>query len=75
MRNLSVIAQEIRADWKKPYFAAAPYLQAMSSLRSIKDMYGCDSARDIVAYFLSNASTWRGDVARRIKKELNDAIK
>lgn len=70
-RSLSTISKEIRADWKKVYFGAVPYLDAMGSLNSINDSYYDDSARTIVMYFLSNASTWRGEVARKIKKELN----
>jgi len=70
-RLLSTISKEIRADWKKLYFGAVPYLDAMGSLNSINDSYYDDSARTIVMYFLSNASTWRGEVARKIKKELN----
>ena len=75
MRPLHEIAREIARDWKKPYFGAVPYLQAMMQLDSITDMYGYDDARSVVLYFLSNATTWRGDVARRIKKELNDMLK
>jgi hypothetical protein len=57
------------------YFGAAPYLDAMGTLDGINDSYGCDSARNIVAYFLANASTWRGDAAKRIKAELNAMLK
>ena len=64
------IAEEIREDWTKPYFGAVPYLNAMSDLRWITDNYGLDSGRTIVLYFLSNANTWRGDKARKIKLEL-----
>ena len=75
-RPLFEIAQEIRKDWSsKIYFGAKPYLEAMETLNSIDDMYVLDSAKSIVIYFLSNASTWKGDVARRIKKELNAMIK
>tara|TARA_R110000772_G_scaffold2089_3_gene7266 strand:- start:6826 stop:7065 length:240 start_codon:yes stop_codon:yes gene_type:complete len=74
-RPLSTIAQEIQSTWKKVYFGAVPYLQAMHSLKNINDQYGFDDAKSIVIYFLSNASTWRGDDARRIKKELNAMIK
>ena len=74
MRSLREIAAEIAADWQKPYFAAVPYLQAMRSLNTIRDRYGMDDAREVVIYFLANASTWRGDVARRIKKELNQML-
>jgi len=69
-RSLFTIAQEIRSNWTKVNFGAVPYLDAMSSLNSIEDKYGWDSGDSIVRYFLSNASTWRGDVARRIKAEL-----
>lgn len=73
-RSLSVIAREIRADWKKPYFGAVPYLAAMLQLDTVADKYGYDSAGDIVRYFLSNASTWRGDTAKRVKAELKALI-
>jgi hypothetical protein len=69
-RPLYAIAREIRADWKKPYFGAVPYLDAMGSLENICGMYGQDDARSIVLYFLSNASSWRGPVAKRVKAEL-----
>ena len=70
-RPLYQIAQEIRKDWgNKIYFGAVPYLQAMMSLSSIDDRYGMDSAKSIVLYFLSNAATWRGETAKRIKTEL-----
>lgn len=69
-RPIYMIAREIKADWKKPYFGAVPYLQAMSSLHSISDEYGADSAKSVVLYFLANASTWRGETAKRIKSEL-----
>ena len=74
-RSLSEIAAEIRADWKNVYFGAEPYLDAMSSLDSIDDSYGQDSAKSIVAYFLSNATSWRGETARRVKKELKELSK
>jgi hypothetical protein len=75
-REIHEIATEIRQDWgAKINYGAKPYLDAMSSLRTIDDTYGVDSARMIVAYFLSNARTWRGEVAKRVKKELNKMIK
>ena len=69
-RPLYEIASEIRKDWKKVYFGAVPYLDAMSSLDSIEDRYIMDSGKSVVCYFLSNASTWRGEVAKRVKAEL-----
>lgn len=75
MRSLREIAYEIQSDWKKVYFGAVPYLDAMKSLNRIDDSYGYDSGSSIVRYFLANASSWRGDVARRVKKELNDMLR
>jgi hypothetical protein len=74
-RPLYVIANEIRGDWKNVYFGAKPYLSAMSTLNDISDYYFMDSARDIVNYFLANATTWRGDNAKRIKAELKSMVK
>jgi hypothetical protein len=74
-RTLQDIAREIRSDWKSPYFGAVPYLDALSSLGSVNDRFGYDSGRDMVIYFLSNATTWRGETARRVKAELKALLK
>ena len=74
MRNLKVIAKEIKSDWKSVNYGAVPYLEAMETLDTVNDAYYEDSGESIVAYFLSNATTWRGEVARRIKLELNKMI-
>jgi hypothetical protein len=74
-RPIYIIAIDIIADWKKPYFGAVPYLSAMTKLQQVTDMYGEDSAKSIINYFLSNATTWRGEVARRVKKELKEMVK
>jgi len=73
-RPLSVIAVDIRAHWAKPNFAAIPYLEAMESLHWIDDYYYNDPASSIVRYFLGNATTWRGEDARRIKAELKGML-
>lgn len=75
MRTLPEIVKEIRADWKKVSPYALPYLNAMSRLDSVGQKYGLDDGRVIVNYFLVNASSWRGEVARRVKKELNEMVK
>lgn len=67
---LSRIAAIIQRDWKEPYFGAVPYIEAMHALGDIDDAYGVESGHDIVAYFLANALTWRGETARAVKKEL-----
>jgi hypothetical protein len=69
-RPLYVIAQDIRANWPKVNYAAVPYLDAMATLETIEQNYYFDSGRSVVLYFLANAGSWRGDVAREIKKEL-----
>ena len=69
-RPLWKIASDIRAHWPAMNYAAKPYVYAMQELTSINDMYINDTAKSVVLYFLSNASTWRGEDARRIKAEL-----
>lgn len=75
IRPIHVIANEIEKDWKSVNYAAKPYLMAMFSLDKITDNYGADSAKSIVLYFLCNASQWKGETAKRIKKELNAMAK
>jgi len=75
MRKLNEVAKEICMYWPSPYFGAKPYINSMLELDNINDMYGQDSARNIVSYFLVNASTWRGEYARRIKAELKEMLK
>jgi hypothetical protein len=74
-RPLSTIAREIYSDWKPVHPYAKDYLNAMSTLEKISDNYIMDSGYSIVAYFLSNASSWRGETAKRIKAELNSMLK
>lgn len=75
MRTLSEIATEVRKDWHKVYFGATPYLDAMGTLQSVNDNYGLDDGKSIVRYFLSNATTWRGNTAKKIKAELKAMLK
>jgi hypothetical protein len=72
---LYLIAQLIFEDWANVYFGARPYLQAMNSMETIQENYGADSGDSIVLYFLANANTWRGPMARMVKKELNRRVK
>jgi hypothetical protein len=74
-RSISDIAQEIEQHWSKVNYAAKPYLDAMFSLNKITDKYGVEDADSILLYFLSNASSWRGPDAKRIKAELKQLIK
>jgi hypothetical protein len=73
-RNISDIASDIRTNWKKPYFGAVPYIRAMSEFSGVTDNYYLDPAREILTYFLANATTWRGDKAREIKAEIKSIL-
>lgn len=74
-RSLHNIAGEIIKDWPNPYFGAVPYIAAMRHIESVTDSYGHDDGKGIVIYFLSNAKTWRGETAKRIKAELKGMLK
>jgi hypothetical protein len=80
-RKIQEISYEIcdllfEGVWKRASATAAiPYLNAMTELDTLDEMYHQDSARSIVLYFLSNATSWRGDAARRIKAELREMLK
>lgn len=73
--TVSEIASVIYNDWKNVNFAAKPYLEAMCDLKSVDDNYGYDSGKMIVAYFLGNASSWRGEKAKEVKAHLKKLIK
>lgn len=71
-RPIYEIAAEVRKDWKKVYFGAVPYLDAMGSLDKITDNYFEDSGKSVVLYFLANAQSWRGEKAKAIKNGSDD---
>lgn len=77
--SICKIAQLIRKDWSKQgngvNYAAKPYLDAMFSMDKITEKYGYDSGASVVAYFLANAQSWKGEVARAVKKKLNKMLK
>jgi len=75
-RPLRVVAADIRTTWgRNTSNHAMPYLLAMMSLDNINDMYYADSGRSVVMYFLANAGGWRGEDARRLKRELKELLK
>lgn len=73
-QKISDLAVEIKKDWVNMSPAAKPYVEAMMSLVDKNSKYGADDGDTLVLYFLSNASTWRGETARRIKSELKRII-
>lgn len=68
--NIAGLARVISEDWKNVNYAALPYLQAMRQLDTVQSSYGLDDGKGIVLYFLCNASSWRGEVAKAVKAEL-----
>jgi hypothetical protein len=73
--SISEIAEVVHKDWKNiPEYAKA-YSVPMLSLVSINENYYEDTGKSVVAYFLANASGWRGETAKAIKKELNRRLK
>ena len=72
---IAQIADVIRRNWEKPSPYALPYLKAMFKLSSMSDTYMADDAESIILYFLSNAASYRGPVARLVKAELNRRVK
>lgn len=75
VRPLYEIAADIREDWTRPYFGAVPYIEALDCLDTVDGRYIYEDGRTIVLYFLANAGSWRGPVARRIKAELKWMVK
>jgi hypothetical protein len=75
MRKIYEIAMDIIADWKNISPHARPYLHAMTTLDDMSDSFGLDSAQTIIVYFLGNAQGYRGETARKVKKELKDMLK
>jgi hypothetical protein len=74
-RPVYKIAEEILNDWQAPYFGARPYLAAMLTINNELENYGQDTAKTVILYFLSNASTYRGSKAKELKSELKTLIK
>jgi hypothetical protein len=73
--KLFEIADQVRKEWKKVSPYAEPYLEAMGSLGEITDNFYADSGSSVVAYFLANAQSFKGEAAKTIKKELNKRLK
>lgn len=69
-KSIHGLALIVKADWKKPYFGAVPYIEAMMQIYHDDEKYGMDDAKSICTYFLANATTWRGHSARMVKAEI-----
>jgi hypothetical protein len=73
-KKLFEIAQTVIRDHRetgqKVNFALKPWLDALGSISEITDSYGAESGRTVIAYFLSNASQYKGATAKAVKAEL-----
>ncbi len=67
-----VLAAITREFWLKPYFGIEPYLDAMATMMSFQDDYGQESGKSIGRYFLANATTFKGPIARAIKARIQE---
>lgn len=78
-RPTSEIARDIRRQWNTQKggvnYAAKPYLDAMLYLGNPSDNFGADSGKEVVLYFLCNASSFRGPEAKALKEELKKIYK
>jgi len=74
-RPIKFIADDIKKDWVNMSPYAKPYWEAMQSLTWITDNYYYDSAESVLRYFLANANTWKGEIAKQIKQEIKDILK
>lgn len=66
----ATLASIVRRAWPNVYFGAVPYLDAMRTMNGFGEMYGADEGREIGIYFLANAATWKGDVAKAVKARM-----
>ena len=69
-RPIHEIAMEIKSLWPNVSLKAAIYLEAMMYYGDADEYHEGTSARSVIIQFLSNARTWEGDRARKIKHEL-----
>jgi hypothetical protein len=72
--SIAALFRIVKSDWKKPYFGAVPYIDALITCQSMDSVYGVETARDLVPYFLANANTWRGETAKAVKLELKSRL-
>lgn len=75
MRALREIALEIASDWKVIKHAGArDALECMKKMGQVTEPFVADpdEYRVITAFLDGAAHGWRGDVARRVKKELKE---
>jgi hypothetical protein len=73
-RPLNEIAAEIESDWRVINNQAARHaLDSMKLIGSVEAPFGASAnGYEVVGSFLTHAIGWKGEVARRVKKELRE---
>ncbi|MEO5348895.1 MAG: hypothetical protein H7836_04540 [Magnetococcus sp. YQC-3] len=67
-KSINQLGAIVAKEWVKPYFGAVPYIKALQQINDGKYLF--EDEKTIVIYFLSNARTWKGDIAKEVKQEL-----
>jgi hypothetical protein len=70
INDLPQLGRYIRRFWPKPYFGAAPYIDALCDCPAGADMntrIGLEEPSSVLRYFLVNAQHWRGPYAKAAK--------
>lgn len=77
MRTLREIALEITSDWRVIRNGGArDALECIKKMGKITEPFGADpNGYSVVGTFLISSIGWRGEVARRVKKELRQMFK
>lgn len=70
-----IITRDLQSQGKKVPFGAQPYLDALRQMDSADDVYGVESGKTIIAYALSNLTSYKGPTARAVKAELKRRMK
>jgi len=67
-------AAEIEGDWRKiKNQGARDALECMKKIASVSDPFGASpNGYEVVGGFLTHAIGWKGNVARRVKRELRE---
>lgn len=73
-KTIRELMQIVKSDWQRPYFGAVPYIEALLQCETMDSRYLFETARDLVPYFLCNANTWRGEIAKEVKAELKQRL-
>lgn len=76
-RPLYQFAGTIKRNWDNIDAKAKIYVEKMFSLNQVepdKEGKSYDPARVVISGFLQNSRTWRGELARQVKRELKEII-